>query len=91
MKTQGIKIFAGRQRHGVVVEGRWQGAEPAWLIGVWVRSGDVQRGLKVSEVAETIKSALQAKFTSIPLDLAPKAKEVLEGKHDGFSGFPGGQ
>lgn len=91
MKTQGIRIWAGQQRNGVVVEGRWQGAEPLWNIGVWVRSGDVQRGLKVSEVADTIKSALQAKFTSIPLDISPKAKKVLEGKHDGFSSFPGGQ
>ena len=88
MKAEEMRLWAGQQRKGVVVDGEWKGAEPLWNIGVHVRSGDVQRGLKVSEVAKVIKRALEAGFPSYNLQISPKAKEALEGKHGGFNLFP---
>jgi len=77
-----MRVWAGKQKKGVVVEGRWKGAEPLWNIGIHIRSEEVQQGLKVSEVEKTIVSALQAKFPSYKLVISPKAKEVLELKYD---------
>lgn len=88
MRAEGMRLWAGQQRKGAVVGDEWKGAEPLWNIGIHVRSRDVQLGLNISEVAKVIKSALEAKFPSYDLEISPKAKEVLEGIHDGFSSFP---
>jgi len=88
MSTKGLRLWAGQQKKGIVVNGEWKGAEPLWNIGIHVRSGDVQGGLKVSEVASAIKDALQSQFSSYGLEISPKAKDVLAGKHDGFNTFP---
>ena len=77
-----MRVWAGRQKKGTVIQGVWKGAEPLWNIGVHVRSEEVQQGLKVSEVEKAIISALQAKFPSHKLVISPKAQEVLELKHD---------
>ena len=45
-----MRIWAGKQKKGAVVEGKWKGAEPFWNIGLHIRSEEVQVGLKVSEV-----------------------------------------
>ena len=79
-----MRIWAGKQKKGVVVEGKWKGAEPLWNFGIHVRSEEVQQGLKVSEVLKTVESALGNKFPSYKLVISPKAREVLEGKHDGL-------
>ena len=88
MKTKGMRLWAGQQKRGIVVGDEWKGAEPLWNVAVWVRSGDVQRGLKVSEVAEVIKNALEDKFPSYDLEIALKAKDVLARKYDGLGPFP---
>lgn len=88
MTTKGMRLWAGQQKKGIVVGGEWKGAEPLWNVGIHVRSGDVQEGLKVSEVASVIKNALQSHFTSYGLEISPKAKEVLAGEHDGLDTFP---
>ena len=80
-----MRVWAGKQKKGVVVEGRWKGAEPLWNIGIHIRSEEVQQGLKVSEVEKTIVSALQTKFPSYKLVISPKAQEVLELKYDGLA------
>ena len=80
-----MRVWAGKQKKGIVVEGRWKGAEPLWNIGVHIRSEEVQQGLKVSEVEKTIVNALQAKFPSYKLVISPKAQEVLELKYDGLT------
>ena len=77
-----MRVWAGKQKKGAVVEGRWKGAEPLWNIGVHVRSEEVQGGLKVSEVEKAIVGALRAEFPSHKLVISPKAQEVLELKHD---------
>lgn len=79
-----MRVWAGKQKKGIVVRGVWKGAEPLWNIGVHVRSEEVQQGLKVSDVERTIVSALRAKFPSYKLVVSPKAQEVLELKHDGL-------
>jgi hypothetical protein len=88
MSTKGLRLWAGQQKKGIVVNDEWNGAEPLWNIGIWVRSGDVKQGLKVSEVASVIRNALQSHFSSYGLEISPKGKEVLAGKHDGFNTFP---
>ena len=88
MRTKGLRLWAGQQKRGIVVNGEWNGAEPLWNIGIHVRSGDVQQGLKVSEVANVIKNTIQSYFPSYGLEISPKAKDVLAGKHDGFNTFP---
>ena len=80
-----MRIWAGKQKRGAVVEGRWKGAEPLWNIGVHIRSQEVQGGLKASEVEKTIVDALRARFPSHKLVISPKAQEVLEAKHDGWN------
>jgi len=80
-----MRVWAGKQKKGSVVEGRWKGAEPLWNIGIHIRSEEVQGGLKVSEVEKVIVNALEGNFLSYRLVISPKAREVLEGKHDGLS------
>ena len=80
-----MRVWAGKQKKGIVVEGRWKGAEPLWNIGIHIRSEEVQQGLKVSEVEKTIVSVLQAKFPSYKLVISPKAQQVLELKYDGLT------
>ena len=80
-----MRVWAGKQKKGMVVEDRWIGAEPLWNIGIHIRSEEVQEGLKLSEVEKTIVSALHAKFPSYKLVISPKAQEVLELKHDGLA------
>jgi len=80
-----MRVWAGKQKKGAVVEGRWKGAEPLWNIGIHIRSEEVQGGLKVSEVEKVIVNALEGNFPSYRLVINPKAREVLEGKHDGLS------
>ena len=80
-----MRVWVGKQKKGVVVEGRWKGAEPLWNIGIHIRSEEVQQGLKVSEVEKTIVSVLQAKFPSYKLVISPKAQQVLELKYDGLT------
>jgi hypothetical protein len=87
MKREGLRLWVGQQKNGIVVDNDWKGAEPLWNIGIWVRSKDVQNGLKISEVADTIKNVLETKFSSYDLEISPKAKAVLDGKHDGFTSF----
>ena len=77
-----MRVWAGKQKKGAVVQGVWKGAEPLWNIGVHVRSEEVQQGLKVSEVEKSIVDVLKTKFPSYKLVVSPKAKEVLQGKHD---------
>lgn len=77
-----MRIWAGKQKKGIVIQGVWKGAEPLWNIGVHIRSEEVQQGLKVSEVEKAIVSALQAQFPLHKLVISPKAQEVLELKHD---------
>ena len=36
-----MRVWAGKQKKGVVVEGRWKGAEPPWNIGIHIRSEEV--------------------------------------------------
>ena len=83
-----MRLWAGQQRKGVVVGGKWKGAEPLWNIGIAIRSGDVEQGLEVSRVAEVIKDTLKKEFPSYNLVISPKARVVLEGKHNGFKSFP---
>ncbi len=85
-----MEVMAGGQKRGAVVEGRWKGAEPLWLIGIRIRSEEVQRGLRVSEVEKAIMNALKGNFPSYRLTVSPKAREVLAGKYDGLSSFPRG-
>jgi len=79
-----MRVWAGKQKKGIEVGGRWKGAEPMWAIGLNIRSEEVQQGLKVSEVEKTIVSVLHAKFPSYKVVISPKAQEVLTGKHDGL-------
>ena len=88
ISTKGLRLWAGQQKKGIVVDGEWKGAEPLWNIGIHVRSGDIRGGLKVSEVADTIRKALQSHFSLCGLEISPKAKDVLAGKHDGLNTFP---
>ena len=87
MPKKGMRLWAGQQKKGVVVRGEWKGADPLWTFGIHIRSGDVQGGLKVSEVARVIENALQSHFASHGLEISPKAKDVLAGKHDGLNTF----
>ena len=80
-----MRVWAGKQKKGAVVEGTWKGAEPLWNIGVHIRSEEVQQGLKVSQVEKTIVNVIKEKFPSYKLVISPKAREVLEGKHDGLN------
>lgn len=79
-----MRIWAGKQKKGVIVNGMWQGAEPFWNFGVHVRSEEVVQGLRVSDVEKTIEDALRSKFPSYKLIISPKAKEVSQGSHDGL-------
>lgn len=88
MKREGIRLWVGQQKNGIVDGNEWTGAEPLWNIGIWVRSRDVQRGLKISEITNVIKNTLETKFPSYHLDISPKAQAVLDGIHDGLSSFP---
>jgi len=80
-----MRVWAGKQKKGIAIQGVWKGAEPLWNIGVHIRSEEVQQGLKVSEVEKAIVSALQAKFPSYKLVISPKAQQVLELKHDNLT------
>jgi len=80
-----MRVWAGKQKKGIVIQGVWKGAEPLWNIGVHIRSEEVQQGLKVSEVEKAIISALRVKFPSYKLVISPKAQEVLELKHDALT------
>ena len=77
-----MRVWAGKQKKGAVVGGRWKGAEPLWNIGIHIRSEEVQQGLKVSEVEKAIVNALKSNFSLYKLVISPKAGEVLAGKHD---------
>jgi hypothetical protein len=79
-----MRIWAGKQKKGVVIGGQWKGAEPLWNIGIHVRSEEVERGLKVSEVEQAIEGVLKQKFPSYRLVISPKAAEVSKGLHDGI-------
>lgn len=81
-----MRVWAGKQKKGAVVEGVWKGAEPLWNIGIHIRSEEIQAGLKISKVETAIVNALKANFPSHRLVISPKAKEVLDGKHDSLSG-----
>jgi hypothetical protein len=80
-----MRVWAGKQKKGAIVEGEWKGAEPLWNIGIHIRSEEVKQGLKISEVENTIANVLKGNFSSYKLVISPKAREVLEGKHDGLS------
>ena len=84
-----MRVWLG-QKKGVVVGGRWKGKEPLYNIGISIRSEEVQGGLKVSEVEKAIVNALEGNFASYRLVISPKAREGLEGRHDGLSSFLGG-
>ena len=83
-----MRLWAGQQKKGVVVSGKWKGAEPLWNIGIAIRSEEVERGLRVSEVAKVIKDTLKKEFPSYNLQISPKAKGVLAGRYNGFNSFP---
>ena len=85
-----MRIWLGQQRKGAVLEGKWNGAEPLWNIGIHIKSNEVQEGLKISAVEKAIVNALKGNFASYKLVISPKAKEGLEGKHDTLSSFPKG-
>jgi len=84
MEVKEMRIWAGKQKKGAVIGGVWKGAEPLWNIGIHIRSDEVQQGLKVSEVEQTIESTLRQKFPSYRLVISPKAREVSKGQHDGL-------
>jgi hypothetical protein len=79
-----MRIWAGRQRKGAVINGTWQGAEPLWNIGIHLRSEEVQQGLKISEVEKTIIDALKSNFPSYSMVISPRAKTALTGQLDGI-------
>ena len=81
-----MRLWAGQQRKGVVVGGKWKGAEPLWNIGIAIRSGDVEQGLEVSRVAEVIKDTLKKEFPSYNLVISPKAR--FRGKTQWFQIIP---
>jgi hypothetical protein len=79
-----MRIWAGKQKKGAIINGQWQGVEPFCNIGIHIKSDEVQQGIKVSEVEQTIISALKSKFPTLNLVISPRAKEVLTGKQDGL-------
>ena len=89
-KTKQFRVWAGLQKKGSVIEGRWKGAEPLLNIGVHIYSNDVEQGLKASEVAKAVVNSLKGNFPSYELVISPSASEVLGGRHDGLASFPRG-
>ena len=85
MKREGIRLWVGQQKNGIVDSNEWIGAEPLWNIGIWVRSRDVQQGLKISEITNVIKNTLETRFSSYHLEISPKAKEALKGTYDNLN------
>lgn len=88
LKSKGMRLWAGQQKKGVVRNGKWEGAEPLWNVGIHLRSDDVKGGLKVSEVCAAVEETLKQKFPQYGLEISPKAKDALAGKLDGLNSFP---
>lgn len=87
VKSKGIRLWTGQQQKGVVRNGNWLGAEPLWNIGIWLRSGDVKDGLKISEVLAAVEKMLKQEFPQYGLEISPKGREALAGKLDGMDSF----
>jgi len=79
-----MRIWAGKQKKGTIIAGEWEGAEPFWNIGIHIKSEEVKRGLKLSEVLKAVEETLKNKFPSFKLVISPKAGEGLAGRHDGL-------
>ena len=76
-----MRVWAGKQKKGVVIQGVWRGAGPVWNIGAHTRSEEVPR-LKVGNVERTMIDSPRGKFPSYKVVINPKAEEVSESKRD---------